>query len=81
VANSGNDSVSVFTLNGGAASQPITENGLNLPEGVAVDASGKLYITNFGANSLSVFDTTNGNEALTTITGGGLDGPTAVAVH
>ena len=81
VANSGNDSVSVIPLNGAPPAPPITGNGLSLPEGVAIDASGKLYVTNFGANSLSVFDTTNGNTALTTITGGGLDGPTAVAVH
>jgi hypothetical protein len=25
-----------------------------LPEGVAIDASGKLHVTNFGANSLRV---------------------------
>ena len=81
VANSGNDSVSVIPGIEQEPEPPITGNGLSLPEGVAVDATGKLYVTNFGANSLSVFDTTNGNTALTTITGGGLDGPTAVAVH
>jgi YVTN family beta-propeller protein len=79
-ANSGNNSVVVWPGFGVAAST-FTGPGLDVPEGVAVDASGKLYVTNFGANSVSVFDTLNGNKLLTTITGGGLDGPTGVVIR
>jgi YVTN family beta-propeller protein len=59
----------------------ITGNGLNIPIGVAVDASGRLYVSNFGANSVSVFDTTKGNAPLTTINGGTLNGPEGLAVR
>jgi YVTN family beta-propeller protein len=48
--------------------------------GVAVDATGKLYVANYYSNSVSVFDTAHGNAVLPVITGGGLDGPDGVAV-
>jgi YVTN family beta-propeller protein len=83
VANSGNNSVSVFQQSLGVEidMQSITGGGLDEPGGVALDASGKLYVTNFVTNSLSVFDTKNGDNALPPITGAGIDEPTAVAVH
>ena len=40
----------------------------------------KLYVTNAGGDSVSVFDTTRGNAFLYQITGGGLSGPRGVAV-
>jgi YVTN family beta-propeller protein len=80
------DSVSVFnTAHENAPLPTITGGGLykfdgDRSFGVAVDATGKLYVGNEDSNSVSVFDTTHGNAVLPTITGGGLDGPDGVAV-
>jgi DNA-binding beta-propeller fold protein YncE len=69
--------VSVFDLSNPTAAP--TEIGVNNPEGVAVDASGKLYVANtfsdcwgFETFEILVFDTAHGNAALPAITGGGL---------
>jgi YVTN family beta-propeller protein len=80
------NSVSVFnTAHENAPLPTITGGGLykfngDRSFGVAVDATGKLYVGNEDNNSVSVFDTTRGNDVLPTINGDGLDGPDGVAV-
>jgi YVTN family beta-propeller protein len=81
VANSANNSVSVFdTTHGNAVLPAITGGGLNAPLGLTVDASGKLYVANSGGDSVSIFDTAHGNAVLPAITGGGISFPTGVAI-
>jgi DNA-binding beta-propeller fold protein YncE len=81
--NGGGD-VSVFDLaNPANAPMTITCGGLISPLGVAVDASGKLYVTNNAlqpGNTINVFDTTHGDAVLAPITGPGLHGSQGVAV-
>ena len=55
VANSGNNSVSLFT-NAGAAVSPsggITDPTLSTPAGIAVDLGGSVWIANTGNNSVT----------------------------
>lgn len=57
IANSGNNSISLF-LNDGSASSPstgFTDSSLNNPSGVAVDLDGSVWIANQGNNSLTRF--------------------------
>jgi YVTN family beta-propeller protein len=77
--------ISVFdTANGNAALPAITGGGLYEPWGVAVDASGKLYVSNWNdrdyPGNVLVFDTAHGNAVLPAITGGGLNHPMGIAV-
>jgi streptogramin lyase len=64
-----------YTANGTATS-PTINTSLNGPRGVAVDAAGKIYITNFGAGALTTY-TPNGTPTTPTI---GLTAPWGVAV-
>jgi hypothetical protein len=50
-------------------------NGLNGPVGMAVDASGNLYVTNFGANSVTEYSTTG---VVSTYTTGVPTGPVGI---
>jgi YVTN family beta-propeller protein len=78
---SAQNSVRVFDTSRGNAEFPaITDGGLNFPNGVAVDATGKLYVANLNNTTVSVFDTAQGNTVLPKITGGGLDHPFGAAV-
>ncbi len=63
-----------------AAGVPTTPTitGLNGPSGIAVDAAGKIYVTNTGNNTLTTY-TTAGVPTTPTITG--LNGPYGVAVR
>ena len=51
--------------------------GLNRLYGVAFDAARKIYVTNYGNNTLTTYDA-NGKQAIPTTTG--LNGPIDVAV-
>ena len=75
--------ISVFdTAHGNAALPAITApaGGQNYLGGVAVDASGRLYVTLLDKPSVSVFDTLHGNAPLPAITGGGLTSPRDLAI-
>jgi DNA-binding beta-propeller fold protein YncE len=86
VANQGNNlrNVTVIdTAHDNAALPSITSYDLSSPEGVAVDATGKLYVTSAQYDNVSevfVFDTVHGNAELTPITGGGLVRPSGLAL-
>jgi DNA-binding beta-propeller fold protein YncE len=86
VANQGNNlrNVTVIdTAHDNAVLPSITSYDLTSPEGVAVDATGKLYVTNALYDDVSevfVFDTVHGNAELTPITGGGLVQPSGLAL-
>lgn len=62
-----------------SASFAAKSNPLNEPNGLAVDASGNLYVANTGTNSILVFDSKYKQVTTATITAG-VDHPTAVAV-
>jgi YVTN family beta-propeller protein len=72
--------VSVFDTAHGNAVLPAI-NTLFLPNEVAVDTNGKLYVTGHDTAGVFVFDTAHGNIGLPAITGGGLGFPGALAVH
>jgi DNA-binding beta-propeller fold protein YncE len=71
VANPGNNTVTTYTANG-APTTPTITTGLNGPEGVTVDATGKIYVANSG-NTVTTY-TANGKQTTPTITTG-LAGP------
>jgi len=55
VADTGNDRVAIFDVKG-AVAKPIGElKGLSSPEGIAVAPDGRVYVTNTGGGSVSVF--------------------------
>jgi hypothetical protein len=76
--------VSVFDLaNVTKAPTNITCGGLISPLGVAVDAAGKLYVSNnalMPGNTINVFDTTHGYAVLPPISGPGLGGSQRMTV-
>jgi 6-phosphogluconolactonase (cycloisomerase 2 family) len=88
-ASSGGGWIAVFSpnSNGNIAPARIIQGaatGLNEPLGIALDASGNLYVSNHAGNSVTIFAAgANGNVApLRVITGSktGLSGPTGVTV-
>jgi hypothetical protein len=70
------DSVETYTAAGVRTTPTITQ-GLNAPGSLAVDAAGKIYVTNLGNNSVTTY-TPEGVQTTPTI--GGLYRPFAVAV-
>lgn len=56
VADSGNNRIAVYDVHG-AQGRRVAEwqNGLDSPEGVAVGADGRVYVTNAGAHTITVF--------------------------
>jgi hypothetical protein len=53
-------------------------NGVSVPEGITTDKMGNLYVTNYGANSVTIY--APGGKAPTKTITTGLNGPTDVAV-
>src|SRR5580704_4529795 len=77
VTNEGNNSVTVYAKRANGNIAPLwtiygSNTGLNLPVGIALDASRNIYVTNSGANTVTVFAAgANGNVApIRTISGG-----------
>jgi DNA-binding beta-propeller fold protein YncE len=94
VANSGNNQVLVYavqtnsttgTVTGMTLSGAITAD-LNDPVRLALDSAGHLFVANLGNNTVSVYDTNNGNTEITAagskplISGGSLNRPLGIAV-
>ena len=75
----GGGQVVVFDTAHGNAVLPAIPVG-NPPSYLAVDSTGKLFVTSLGTNNVLVFDTAHGDAPLPTITGGGLALPTGLAV-
>jgi sugar lactone lactonase YvrE len=54
VSNGGNNTVAEFTSSGGAGTT-FASTGLNVPDGLAFDASGNLYVGNYAGNTIDKF--------------------------
>ena len=85
----GPSSVTIYTAGSNGNATPTAtisgaNTGLGRPMGLALDASGKIYVTNWNDNGITIYPPgTNGNVAPTaTIAGAntGLDGPVGVAL-
>jgi hypothetical protein len=81
----GGGNISVFDVtNPGVAPTTISCGGFISPLGVAVDALGRLYVSNSALGSknlpvgINVFDTVHGNAALPPISRGGMNAPAAL---
>jgi len=94
VANSGDNQVLVYSVQtnsttgvvtGMTLSSTITAD-VNDPVRLALDSAGHLFVANLGNNTVTVYDTTNGNAEITAsgskplISGGSLNRPLGVAV-
>ena len=94
VANSGNNQVLVYSVQADATTLEVTGMTLsgtitadvNDPVRLALDAAGHLFVANLGNNTVTVYDTNNGNAEITAagskplIGGGSLNRPLGVAV-
>jgi DNA-binding beta-propeller fold protein YncE len=58
---------------------PTITAGLNAPDGVAVDAAGRIYVANGGRNTITTYNP-NGTQTALTITTG-VDGPGKMALR
>jgi hypothetical protein len=56
-----------------------TITGLNNPQGVVVDADGKIFVVNYGSNTVTTY-TSKGKRTTPTITSG-LSGPVGITLH
>jgi hypothetical protein len=63
----------------GKPTTPTITVGLNSPDGVAVDAAGRIYVANGGSNTITTYNP-NGTQTALTITTG-LDGPGKMALR
>ena len=57
-----------------------TGNGLNGPDGLAIDASGTVWVANSGGDSVSAFSQVGSAISGSPFSGGGLNGPVGVAI-
>jgi YVTN family beta-propeller protein len=74
------EEVSIYDLANLAAAPRTINTSPQSAMGVALDVHGKLYVTSWLSNIVSVFDTQHGNSPLPTITGGSLSSPIGVTV-
>jgi DNA-binding beta-propeller fold protein YncE len=94
VANGGSNQVLVYSIKTSTTTQAVTGMTLsstiaadiNGPSRLALDAAGHLFVANAGNNTVTAYDTTNGNAEITAagakplISGGSLNQPLGVAV-
>jgi sugar lactone lactonase YvrE len=57
-----------------------TGGGLNAPDGVAIDASGNIWVANYGGNSVTKLTSTGAAATGSPFTGTGLSGPQGIAI-
>lgn len=94
VANSGNNQVLVYAVQTNSTTGVVTgmtlsgaiTGDLNDPVRLALDSAGHLFVANLGNNTVTVYDTNNGNAEITAagakplISGGSLNRPLGIAV-
>jgi len=85
VANSGNDTITVYAPNANGASpiRTITAgaSGLSKPKGLALDLSDNLYVASFGSNTVLVYAPLANGAAVPSRTYTGLNQPYGIAIR